>query len=129
MENLRKLFDIAAENVAKNPTITGRDTGEVARKYLSGLADEVAEVEVELKPDNVVRLQDELSDIMWDYKVLLAICAERGWIDSVDDVYQHAYEKYVERAPAFLESDNEMWTAIKNKQKSEIARKHEERYG
>lgn len=129
MENLRKLFDIAAQNVAKNPSIVGKDTDQVVKKYLDGLAAEVTEVGAELRPDNVVRLQDELSDILWDYKVLLAVCAERGWIDSVEDVYQHAYEKYVERAPAFLESDNELWTHIKNKQKSDIARKHEERYG
>lgn len=127
-EELQKLFDIAKNNVAQNPSIVGVDTGEITRKYLKGLGDEVAEVEEELKPENVIHLQDELSDIIWNNAVLLELCEERGWIDSVEAVYTHALDKYQQRAPAFIQADQALWDEVKTRQKKELADQNAKRY-
>lgn len=126
---LQKILTIAEENVKSNPSIAGKKTHEVARQYLGGLGDEVDEVADELKDNNVVHLQDELGDIVWDYFVLLKICEERGWIDSVDAVFEHASKKYAERAPAFVNADEVMWEDVKRKQKEVLRKQNADRYG
>jgi NTP pyrophosphatase (non-canonical NTP hydrolase) len=128
-ENLEKLLQIAEDNVKSNPSITTEDTVTVAKRYLHGLRDEVAEVEAELKDNNSVHLADELSDIAWDYFVLLKICEERGWIHSVEDVFAHGLEKYSERAPAFLKANQRLWNSVKASQKEKLAKKHQDRHG
>ena len=129
MKNFRDLLEIAKKNVKDNPSIFDSETGQVSKRYLDALGDEVVEVTEELRENNAVKLEDELSDIAWVYGVLLALCEDRGLIDSVDDVINHAYKKYTERTPAFLEASAEMWEEIKKKQNSDLANRHQERYG
>ena len=129
MEPLQKLLEVANRNALENPSIVGVDTKEIAMKYLNGLADEVEEVAAEFKDNNSVHLTDELSDIVWDYFVVLKICETRGWIESTDEVFKHAIEKYEERSPAMIEADETMWDEIKSKQKAELKAKHQEKHG
>lgn len=128
-KNLQKLLEIAEDNVARNPSIVGKDTLEVATRYLTGLGNEVDEVAAEFKDNNTIHLQDELSDIVWNYFVVLKICEKSGWIDSPETVFTDALTKYTERAPAFLEADETMWEEIKKKQKEDLMKRHRERYG
>ena len=129
MENeFKKLLQLAESNVKNNPTINKVDVKETSLRYLRDLANEVDEVTSELKPNNVVHLQDELSDIAWSYVVILKICERNGWIDSVDEVFSHALQKYQERSPAFLETEKIIWENIKIKQKKVLKQKHKERY-
>ncbi len=127
-KSIESILSLARENVSQNPGMQGKSGADAAVKYLNGLLDEVQEVTDELKPDNAVYLQDELSDIMWDYSVLLALCEAHGWIDSVDEVFAQGVRKYTERAPAFLEYNNDKWNAIKLKQKADLAQEHSKRY-
>ena len=106
-----------------------RETMHAVGKYVDGLLDEVEEVKKELKENNEVHLVDELSDIAWDYAVMLALLEQRGLITRAEDVLEHAHEKYTERAPAFLEGSQDLWEQIKQKQKIELAQKHKEKYG
>lgn len=129
MEKFRDILAIARENIRQNPSLQGRPVDEVALQYLSGLKDEVEEVRVEIKEHNRVHLEDELSDIAWDYACVLAQLEHAGYIDSAEAVIVHGLDKYKERAPAFLEASEEMWDAIKTKQKAELKQRHEELYG
>jgi NTP pyrophosphatase (non-canonical NTP hydrolase) len=129
MEKFRDILNIARENIRKNPSLQGRSSEEVALQYLGGLKDEVEEVLDEIREDNKVHLEDELSDIAWDYVCLLAQLELAGYIDSAENVIEHGLSKYSERAPAFLESSEDMWDAIKTKQKTELKQRHEELYG
>ncbi len=129
MEKFRDILNIARENIRNNPSLQGRPVDEVALQYIAGLKDEVEEVKDEIKEQNNVYLEDELSDIAWDYACVLAQLEKAGYIDSTEAVIAHGFTKYSERAPAFLESSEEMWDAIKTKQKAELKKRHEELYG
>lgn len=129
MEKFRDILNIARENIRQNPSLQGRPVDEIALQYLSGLKDEVEEVHVEIKEHNRVHLEDELSDIAWDYACVLAQLEYAGYIESAEAVIAHGFSKYSERAPAFLEASEEMWDAIKVKQKAELKHRHETLYG
>jgi NTP pyrophosphatase (non-canonical NTP hydrolase) len=129
MEKFRDILHIARENIRNNPSLQGRSADEVALQYLAGLKDEVEEVKDEIKENNSVHLEDELSDIAWDYACMLAQLEHAGYIKSAEAVIAHGLTKYSERAPAFLEATDELWDAIKTKQKAELKQRHEELYG
>lgn len=124
-----KILEIARENVRKNPSVVSVPTAEICERYLSGLMDEVAEVRAEIREHNEVHLTDELSDIAWDYAVVLALAEQRGLIGSAESVLAHGYTKYAERAPAFLESSEDKWDEVKAKQKAELKARHQDKYG
>lgn len=123
------ILEIARENVRRNPSLTNVSPEAVAKRYLSGLQDEAEEVEGEVRRGNRVHLEDELSDIAWDYACLLAHLELCGYIESVESVLAHGFEKYSERTPAFLEGDQTLWNQIKEKQKAALEAKHRECYG
>jgi NTP pyrophosphatase (non-canonical NTP hydrolase) len=123
------ILAIARENVRKNPSLQNLAPEAVATRYLSGLQDEVEEVQPEVRQDNSIYLEDELSDIAWDYACLLAQLERCGYIESVEAVLAHGFEKYSERTPAFLEGDQTLWNDIKAKQKASLKTRHTERYG
>ncbi len=129
MEKFRNILDIARENIKKNPSLQDRPAGEVALQYLDGLTDELEEVRAEIKENNRVYLEDELSDIAWDYACLLARLEQAGHIESAESVIEHGFNKYSQRAPAFLEATEEMWDTIKTKQKADLQHRHKEKYG
>lgn len=129
MEKFRDILNIARENIRKNPSLQDRPAEEVALQYLAGLKDEVEEVRAEIKEYNRVHLEDELSDIAWDYACVLAQLEHAGYIDSAEAVIVHGLSKYGERAPAFLESTEEAWGVVKAKQKEELKNRHNELYG
>lgn len=124
-----KILEITRDNVRRNPSISGAETTEVALRYLQGIIDETDEVRPELREGNMVYLTDELGDIAWDYLTLLSVLEERGLIERVESVFAHAYEKYSERAPAFVEVDNDHWNTIKKAQKERLKARHKELYG
>lgn len=78
-----------------------------------------------IKDNNSVYLEDELSDIAWDYACLLVQLEHAGYIDSAEAVIAHGLLKYSERAPAFLEASEDMWDAIKRKQKADLKKRHD----
>ena len=123
-----EILAIARDNIRRNPSVVGRPTDDVAFQYLGGLKDEVEEVRAEIRYRNSVHLEDELSDIAWDYACLLASLEEGGYIENAEAVLEHGYQKYSERAPAFLEKSEDAWEAVKKVQKAELNRRHEEKY-
>lgn len=129
MEKFRDILDIARENIRKNPSLQGRPSEEVALQYLAGLKDEIEEVRDEIREENQIHLEDELSDVAWDYACVLAQLEQAGYIESAEAVIAHGLTKYSQRAPAFLEATEEPWEAVKAKQKAELKQRHEELYG
>ncbi len=123
------ILEIARDNVRRNPSIINRETLGITKQYLQGLRNEVEEVVVEVKDLNEIYLTDELSDIAWNYAVILALLEYRGLISSAEEVLEHGYDKYTERAPAFLEASEDMWDTVKAKQKEALKQRHQETYG
>jgi phosphoribosyl-ATP pyrophosphohydrolase len=122
------ILNIARENVRENPDLVNADTAEIIARYLKGIKNEADEVSREAKKDNEVYLVDELSDIAWDYAVLLVLLEERGYITSVEEVLAHGLEKYTERAPAFRAGSAALWEDIKTKQKEALVQRHNDKY-
>jgi NTP pyrophosphatase (non-canonical NTP hydrolase) len=129
MKGFLDILAIARENVRKNPTIVDGSTEAMCHRYINGLRDEVTEVADEIKENNAVYLEDELSDIAWDYATLIALAEYRGLIPSAEAVLEHGFLKYSERTPAFLEGSQDLWNEIKTKQKERLKHKHEALYG
>lgn len=124
-----EILEIARDNIRRNPSLAGRSTEDLGRQYLKGLMDEVEEVVAEVKENNAVHLEDELSDIAWDYACILAALENGGYIESAEAVIAHGVTKYSQRAPAFLEASEESWDAVKKSQKEQLKKRHEEMYG
>lgn len=124
-----EILEIARDNIRHNPSLANRSGVDVGLQYLSGLKDEVEEVVVEVKENNAVYLEDELSDIAWDYACVLASLEQKGLIKSAEAVLAHGLEKYSERAPAFLEASEDHWETVKKIQKEVLKKRHEELYG
>lgn len=129
MEKFSDILDIARENIKRNPSLAGRSVEDVVHQYLRELSDEVQEVTNEVRAGNKIHLEDELSDIAWDYACVLAQLELRGYIDSGEAVLEHGLKKYSERAPAFLEVSEDLWDAVKKTQKEQLKQRHEETYG
>ncbi len=129
MKDFSDILAIARYNVANNPSITLKETEAVSERYLNGLLDEVSEVKAEVKRDNEIYLKDELSDIVWDFSVLIALLESRGYLEEAESVFEQAYLKYSERSPALLEVDDVLWEEIKIRQKERLAKQHQEKYG
>lgn len=123
------ILNIARQNAVRTPSIVGAETMSVVQRYMSELTSEIDEVKRELKENNEIFLTDELSDIAWDYANLLSILEHRTLIANAEDVLEHGFRKYTERAPAFLEKTPDMWDAVKQKQKEELEKEHTKRYG
>ncbi len=123
------ILNIARENIRHNPSLAGRSGIELGLQYLGGLKDELEEVEVEIKKNNTVYLEDELADIAWDYACVLASLEDKGLITSAEAVLEHGLEKYHERAPAFIEPSEDKWEEIKAIQKTTLKNRHQEIYG
>jgi NTP pyrophosphatase (non-canonical NTP hydrolase) len=129
MHGFMDMLELARENVRSNPSVVNNSTEDVYHSYLQALKDEAEEVTAEVKEDNSVYLTDELSDIAWDYAMILALLESRGYILSAEEVLTHGFNKYYERTPALRESSSEMWQAIKKTQKEELKKRHEEKHG
>lgn len=121
----KDILTLARENVRINPSIVDSDTQAVTARYLEGLQDEISEVSDEVKENNSVYLADELSDIAWDYAVLLALLEERGYITTIEEVLEHGFKKYTERSAAFGHADDIIWNTVKAHQKEILQKEHE----
>ena len=129
MKDFSDMLALARHNVANNPSISSEVTETVVERYLKGLVDEVNEVKAEIKVNNEIYLKDELSDIVWDFSVLVAILESRGYLKKAEDIFAQAHTKYLERSPAFQYTDEVLWEEIKQTQKQNLAKQHKEKYG
>lgn len=94
--------------------------------YLDWITDDILEVKKELKLNNQVYLEDELSDILRDYFWELCILEERGYISSIDNVLNQCLEKFsarIEYKRNWID-----WSIIKQKQKEELEKRHNLKY-
>lgn len=98
-----------------------------ANKYIEELWKEIAEVQEEIRENNIVHLQDEIWDVFWDLLWMIESLKRQWMIDSLDDILHMAVEKYRSRVAVCGE---EWWRhKIKQQQKIELAEKHQARYG
>ncbi len=103
------------------------------KTYFDWLIDETQEVEVELKKNNKVYLEDELWDILWVYLNMLEWLKDEGKIDSLESVLQRAEKKFWERIEAIngwktQKIRSAAWKRVKNKQKAENKVEHNKLY-
>ena len=129
MTSFAEILDLARKNIAINPIFSGLNDEESVERYITELESELKEVRDELRPSNAVYLTDELSDVIWDYTVLLALLEKQQLITSVEEVFKHSMHKYQERSLAFTAENNELWDSIKSKQKNRLTQRHQEKYG
>lgn len=86
---------------------------------LDSICDEVEEVREEIKADNVAYLEDELSDILWGWMILVEKLQADAYVGSHEAIMKRALKKYEERIlPLRGDSgDHEIWREVKARQK------------
>lgn len=122
---VQKKYEFNKLQSEKNPD------SEYYKKYITGkcyfdfLHDEIQEAKEELQQNNSVYLEDELSDILWNYCSMLQ-CLEEEWYITQENVIERCFKKYSQRTNG-IESWVP-WEDIKLKQKQELKKEHEEKY-
>lgn len=118
MDEFKKLIELA----------TYKNTIDIKRgetKYhdfnwlLDSIKEEVEEVREEVKASNVAHLEDELSDILWGWVILVEKLKAMKHIESHEAILKRALKKYEERIlPLYGDRrDNQVWREVKAQQK------------
>ncbi|HHD75363.1 MAG TPA: hypothetical protein ENK82_10010 [Campylobacterales bacterium] len=94
---------------------------------LDSIRDEVEEVREEIKADNLPHLEDELSDILWGWMVLVEKLKDDNYVGSHEAIMKRALKKYEERILPLkgTSEDHEIWREVKNRQKEALKKEKE----
>ncbi len=89
-------------------------------RILQNIISEIDEVKEEIKPNNTPHLEDELSDILWGWMILVEKLKDSGYVDSFESIFKRALKKYEERILPLKgeKEDFDIWRDIKIKQKN-----------
>lgn len=91
---------------------------------LDSIRDEVEEVREELKADNKAYLEDELSDILWGWMILVEKLKDEHYVGSHKEIMKRALKKYEERILPLNgdAGDHEIWREVKGRQKEALGK-------
>ena len=86
---------------------------------LQNISDEVKEVKEEIKPNNRAYLEDELSDILWGWLILVEKLQDNKYVESHEAIMKRALKKYEERILPLkgTSEDHAIWKEVKHRQK------------
>ena len=90
---------------------------------LNAIISEVYEVKEEIKENNIAKLEDELSDIIWGWMMLVENLKDLGLVRSHEDILKRALKKYQERIIPLVgdkDTDEEIWQRVKKEQKEKL---------
>lgn len=125
---IKKIYSVIKKKHAIATTKWKWGWEETPLTYLNELIGEVEEVKQELqKEKNLVHLEDELWDILWDYLNVLWLLDKEGKIKK-SRIFKKAYKKFDERIDAIWKKWMN-WKEIKEKQKKKLAETHTRVYG
>ena len=122
LENMEKIINLSKERIKylekrTEPWYKWYET------YISGIKNELQEVEDELKGNNTVFLETELWDIFWAYICLLHSLEENWYINNKENIFERCYKKFSERL-SWIEKWL-TWDDIKKIQKKELEIEHD----
>ena len=92
---------------------------------LNAIISEVYEVKEEIKENNIAKLEDELSDIIWGWMMLVENLKYLGLVRSHEDILKRGLKKYQERIiPLVGEAkiDEEIWQRVKKEQREKLSK-------
>jgi len=95
---------------------------------LDSIRDEVEEVREEIKSDNIAYLEDELSDILWGWMILVEKLKDDNYVGSHEEIMKRAFKKYEERILPLNgdAGDHEIWREVKARQKKALKKEQKE---
>jgi len=126
---LKKLFSLSHKRIED---LENDDKGwyKGYETFLNWIKEEIEEMQVELKENNTVYLEDELGDVLWCYLCLTHSLHKKAYISDPKKIFERAYKKYDERLEAVWWGKSEQpWFEIKKKQKKELEDEHKEKHG
>jgi NTP pyrophosphatase (non-canonical NTP hydrolase) len=118
LELFKKVCDLADRKNQLDKIIDWQGGSEA---YLSGLKEEIKEVEQELKTERLCFLEDELADVLWDYVNLITCLKEENNV-SMERVFSRCIKKYGQRLKGI--DDGVSWAEVKANQKKELDMEH-----
>ena len=122
MQELKRLIELVKH---KNKTDLKRGEKKFMNPdwLLDRIIDEIEEVREEVKPNNAACLEDELSDILWGWIVLVEKLKHSEYVGSHEDIMKRALKKYEERILPLKgdENDHVIWKEVKARQKEALA--------
>ena len=121
MKSIKKLIELVAykkqlDQTRAEPKFTDNEW------LLDAIIAEVEEVKEEMKPNNKVYLEDELSDILWGWLSLVENLKSEGLVGSHEAIFKRALKKYEERILPLkgTNEDHTIWKEVKRWQKAEL---------
>ena len=96
------------------------------KPYLEWIVEEIQEATTEIKPNNTVYLEDELSDILRDYLNILETLTREKYIHSPEAVFSRCHNKYKERYADKVA--NITWETTKKRHKKILEEEHNTLY-
>ncbi|MBI5223705.1 hypothetical protein HY990_04755 [Candidatus Micrarchaeota archaeon] len=109
----------------KNTEICEWCKDQSSRDYLARLKDEVAELELAFKNNDLKNIEEELGDVLWDTITLAYICEREGKLKS-DAVISGVLAKFARRKPWLIrgekvskEEAGRIWVEAKRKEKEQ----------
>lgn len=118
-------LDVLIDLVKRKQNLENQGDDWQAETYLQGIQSEIEEVEEELHGEQVVYLEDELGDVLWDYISLLVKLDSDNRI-TLEQVLTQVEEKYQERVSGL---ENQIpWDEIKNDQKTRLKARQAREY-
>ncbi len=94
-------------------------------RLLNEIVLEVNETKEEVKPNNIRHLEDELSDILWGWLVVIEKLKNMGYVNSHQSVIKRGLKKYSQRVLPLkgTQEDYTIWNEVKKMQKEELRNK------
>lgn len=121
MQELNKLIELAAYKYELDQK---RDEPKYMDNawLLQAIISEVAEVQEEIKPNNIAHLEDELCDILWGWMTIVENLKSEGYVTSHEAIFKRALKKYEERIlPLYGDSrDHQVWREVKAEEKEAL---------
>ncbi len=116
-KNLNSLNNLSKKRIEFfNSNLSQKDWYKGSETYFEEIVLELKEAKDEVNTDKVY-LEDELSDVLWDYLCLINSLKDEWKIDGLEKVIDRACNKYFWRINSLNWANNWDWEKIKNEQK------------
>ncbi len=132
---IEKLIELSREKLIKDVKLDSTDFD--PNSHFQRVIHEAEEIKKEFKKDNAIFLEETLADAFFKYILFLSIMEKSGYIRSMDNVFERAYEKQYNVYEYLAGIDKENTTSetrkwfleeLKEKANEELKKRHNKLY-
>lgn len=125
LKEVQKKHKVNLEQIDGSPEKEYYKNYVYSKIYFQWIIDEVEEALEQNRENNSVYLEDELSDILWDFLNLIYFLEKEEKIN-LESVFKRCLQKYSQRTAGLKKGVS--WDNIKTIQKQQLIQEHKEKY-